>query len=83
VKDYGAEELLTKAQTLRLPYGVVQWPDKLLEDEQLAARGYFVDVEHPELQRTFRYAAHRTCSTAPRGAYTGGPHCWVNTRLRF
>lgn len=55
VKDYEAEELLTKAQSLRLPYGVVQWPDKLLEDEQLAARGYFVDVEHPELQRTFRY----------------------------
>ncbi len=23
--------------------------------QQLAARGYFVDVEHPELGRTFRY----------------------------
>ncbi len=55
IKDYPAGELLRRAQTLRLPYGVVQWPDKLLEDEQLAARGYFVEVEHPELGRTFRY----------------------------
>jgi crotonobetainyl-CoA:carnitine CoA-transferase CaiB-like acyl-CoA transferase len=55
IKDYNAKDLLNRAQTLRLPYGVVQWPDKLLEDEQLAARGYFVDVEHPELGSTFRY----------------------------
>jgi crotonobetainyl-CoA:carnitine CoA-transferase CaiB-like acyl-CoA transferase len=55
IKDYNAEDLLSRAQTLRLPYGVVQWPDKLLQDEQLAARGYFVEVEHPELGRTLRY----------------------------
>jgi len=55
VADYRADELLARAQELRLPYGVAQWPDKLLEDEHLAARGYFTDVEHPELQRTFRY----------------------------
>ena len=49
------DDLLERAQTLRLPYATVRPPEALLEDEQLAARGYFVEVEHPELGRTFRY----------------------------
>ena len=55
VKDYDRDELLERAQTLRLPYATVRPPEALFEDEQLAARGYFVEVEHPELGRTFRY----------------------------
>jgi len=55
VKDYGRDELLERAQTLRLPYATVRPPEALFEDEQLAARGYFVEVEHPELGRKFRY----------------------------
>lgn len=55
VKDYPRDELLERAQTLRLPYASVRPPEVLFEDDQLAARGYFVEVEHPELHRTFRY----------------------------
>lgn len=55
VKDYARDELLERAQTLRLPYASVRRPETLFEDEQLAARGYFVAVEHPELGRTIRY----------------------------
>ncbi len=55
VADYGRDELLDRAQTLRLPYATVRNPEALLHDEQLQARGYFVEVEHPELGRTFRY----------------------------
>ncbi|HVC44749.1 MAG TPA: CoA transferase [Candidatus Binataceae bacterium] len=55
VKDYSRDELLERAQTLRLPYATVRQPEALLEDEQLAARGYFVEVEHLELGRTIRY----------------------------
>jgi benzylsuccinate CoA-transferase BbsE subunit len=55
VKDYDRDDLLERAQTLRLPYATVRPPEALLDDEQLAARGYFVEVEHPELGRTFRY----------------------------
>jgi len=55
VKDYDREELLRRAQMLRLAYAVVQPLEALLQDEQLAARGFFVEVEHPELGRKFRY----------------------------
>lgn len=55
VKDYARDELLERAQTLRLPYATVRNPEALMADDQLVARGYFVDVEHPELGRTFRY----------------------------
>ncbi len=55
VAGYNRDELLERAQTLRLPYATVRNPEALLDDEQLAARGYFVEVEHPELGRKFRY----------------------------
>jgi len=55
VKDKNRDEMATRAQTLRLPYAAVRPLDELATDEQLAARGYFAEVEHPELGRTFRY----------------------------
>ena len=55
VKDYSRDELLERAQMLRLPYATVRTPEALFDDEQLRARGYFVSVEHPELARTFYY----------------------------
>jgi benzylsuccinate CoA-transferase BbsE subunit len=55
IKDYSRDELLERAQTLRLPYAIVRQPEALFEDEQLAARRYFVEVEHPELGRIVRY----------------------------
>ncbi|MGH7931576.1 MAG: CoA transferase, partial [Candidatus Binataceae bacterium] len=55
VKSYDRDELLDRAQTLRLPYATVRTPEALFEDDQLAARGFFAEVEHPELGRRFRY----------------------------
>jgi benzylsuccinate CoA-transferase BbsE subunit len=55
VAGYNRDELLERAQTLRLPYATVRNPEALFDDEQLQARGYFVEVEHPELRRKFRY----------------------------
>ena len=40
---------------LRQPYATVRPPEALFDDEQLIERGYFVEVEHPELRRKFRY----------------------------
>jgi crotonobetainyl-CoA:carnitine CoA-transferase CaiB-like acyl-CoA transferase len=53
--NYDRDELIDRAQTLRLPYGAARRPEALFDDPQLHARGYFVEVEHPELGRTFRY----------------------------
>jgi crotonobetainyl-CoA:carnitine CoA-transferase CaiB-like acyl-CoA transferase len=55
VKNYSRDQLLERAQLLRLPYAALRNPEDLLTDEQLLARGYFHEVEHPELGRTVRY----------------------------
>ncbi len=55
IKDYPRDELVARAQALRLSYASVRGPEELFADEQLKARGYFVEVEHPELGRSFLY----------------------------
>ncbi len=55
VLDYHAKELVEHAQLLRQPYALLRAPEELFDDEQLLARGYFVNVEHAELGRSFRY----------------------------
>ncbi len=53
--QHTAQELYHSAQRLRLLCTPVQNVADLLEDEQLHDRGYFVDVDHPEMDRTFTY----------------------------
>jgi crotonobetainyl-CoA:carnitine CoA-transferase CaiB-like acyl-CoA transferase len=74
VKDYARDELLERAQLLRQPYATVRPPEALFDDEQLKARGYFVEVEHPELGRTFRYpGAPYLFNGTPWGVYRRPP----------
>jgi benzylsuccinate CoA-transferase BbsE subunit len=74
VKDYSRDELLERAQLLRQPYASVRRPEALFDDEQLAARGFFVEVEHPELGRKFRYpGAPYQFSGAPWRVYRRPP----------
>ena len=49
------QELYHEAQRRGLLCMPIQTIDELLADKQLQARGYFVDVEHPELEQTFVY----------------------------
>ncbi|MGH7907517.1 MAG: CaiB/BaiF CoA transferase family protein, partial [Candidatus Binataceae bacterium] len=55
IREQPRDEILERAQLLRQPYASVRRPEELFEDEQLIERGYFVEVDHPELGRKFRY----------------------------
>ncbi len=80
VKDYASNDLLERAQLLRLPYAAVRPPEALFEDAQLKARDFFVEVEHPELGRSFRYPGapylfHGTPWRVYRRPPLVGEHC--------
>jgi crotonobetainyl-CoA:carnitine CoA-transferase CaiB-like acyl-CoA transferase len=47
--EHGWEDLLTRAQELRVPFAAVLDPKTLLENEHLRERDFFAEVEHPEL----------------------------------
>jgi benzylsuccinate CoA-transferase BbsE subunit len=46
---YTVAELVEGAQLRRIPYAAVRAPEALLRDPHLAARGFFVPIEHPDL----------------------------------
>lgn len=52
---YTVAELAEGAQLRRIPYAAVRAPEALLRDPQLAERGFFVPIEHPDLGRTVPY----------------------------
>src|SRR5439155_1417210 len=54
---YTVEELVEGAQLRRIPYAAVRAPEALLRDAHLAARGFFVPIEHPGLGLARRLAA--------------------------
>jgi crotonobetainyl-CoA:carnitine CoA-transferase CaiB-like acyl-CoA transferase len=47
--EHDWRDLLTRAQELRIPFGPVMSPRLLLEDEHLKERGFFGEVEQPEV----------------------------------
>ena len=49
------EEAWHGGQERGLPWGAVRTMDEIIGDQHLQDRGFFVDVEHPELGRTFIY----------------------------
>ena len=46
--EHDWEDLLTRAQELRIPFAAVLDAKTLLENEHLRERGFFEEVEHPE-----------------------------------
>ncbi len=54
-EDYSVAELMEGAQRRRIPYAMVRPPEALVYDPQLKERGFFSEIEHPELGRSFQY----------------------------
>lgn len=50
-----AKEFFLASQRRGFPAGAVLSPEEAFEDEHIAARGFQVPVEHPELGATYRY----------------------------
>lgn len=51
LEAHTAKEIVETAQALRMPFAHVPTVAELLEDEHLRARGFFVEVDHPEAGR--------------------------------
>jgi len=47
ILDENKSDMFFAAHDKRFIYGIVQSPEEVLADPQFAARGYFVDIEHP------------------------------------
>jgi crotonobetainyl-CoA:carnitine CoA-transferase CaiB-like acyl-CoA transferase len=54
-RKHTKEELYHEAQKRRIPFCPVNTPEEVLKDVQLATRGFFIQVEHPELDRPLIY----------------------------
>ena len=48
-------ELVELGQSMRFPWAPVQRVSQIANDPQLAERGYFVPVDHPEYSTTYKY----------------------------
>jgi len=51
----GSQDFFRGCQRAGLPVGVINSPEEAYEDQHFVARGFQVEVEHPELGRSFRY----------------------------
>jgi crotonobetainyl-CoA:carnitine CoA-transferase CaiB-like acyl-CoA transferase len=62
-----SDELFHLGQSIGLTWGAVRQPEDWLEDPHAEARGFFVEVDHPEIGRSVRY---------PGAPYKFGDSAW-------
>jgi len=60
--NYTKTEFMLEGQKRRIPVGVVESPDSLLNNEHFKARGYFREIEHPILGKLL-YPGAPVCMT--------------------
>jgi crotonobetainyl-CoA:carnitine CoA-transferase CaiB-like acyl-CoA transferase len=69
-----AETVYHEAQQRGFPLGPIRAPEEVLEDEHFRDRGFFVEVEHPEIGRTITYpGAHAIYGASPSRIYRRAP----------
>jgi crotonobetainyl-CoA:carnitine CoA-transferase CaiB-like acyl-CoA transferase len=54
-KTHTAQELFELGQLMRFPWGRVYSPEEVMESPQLNSRGFFIEVDHPELGTFIQY----------------------------
>jgi crotonobetainyl-CoA:carnitine CoA-transferase CaiB-like acyl-CoA transferase len=59
-------ELYLESQDRKFSWGAIRAPDELVDDGHLQDRGFWVEVEHPELGRSFKYPG-------PAAIWNGSP----------
>jgi benzylsuccinate CoA-transferase BbsE subunit len=73
-RTHTARELFELGQLMRFPWAPIQPLKEVLDNPQLNARGFFVDVEHPELRRSISYpASPYKFSHSPTGRWKRAP----------
>jgi crotonobetainyl-CoA:carnitine CoA-transferase CaiB-like acyl-CoA transferase len=60
------DEVAHGGQERGFNWGAIRAPDELIDEGHLNDRGFWVDVPHPELGKTFKYPG-------PAGIYNGSP----------
>ena len=60
------DEVWRGGQERDYPWGAIRTMDEVVEDEHLQDRGFFIEVEHPELGKSFTYPG-------PVAIYNGSP----------
>jgi crotonobetainyl-CoA:carnitine CoA-transferase CaiB-like acyl-CoA transferase len=67
LREHDAKEIVSLAQALRMPFALVPSVKDLIEDEHLAARGFFHRIEHPAAgELPYCGAPFRMSETPPR-----------------
>ena len=75
-----AYEFFIGCQQAGLSVGVIYSPEEAYEDEHIKARGFQVEVEHDDLQRTIRYpGAPYQLPASPWGISRRAPHLGEHT----
>ena len=66
VANLSRDEVAHGGQEIGIAWGAVRAPDELVDEGHLNDRGFWVDVDHPELGRSFKYPG-------AAGIYNGSP----------
>ena len=65
-KSMPGNDLWHGAAKIGLPWAYIRSSDEIIDDDHLRERGFYVEVEHPELGKTFTYPG-------PGSVYNGSP----------
>jgi crotonobetainyl-CoA:carnitine CoA-transferase CaiB-like acyl-CoA transferase len=73
-KTHTAQELFESGQLMRFPWAPIYPLKEVLNSPQLKARGFFIDVKHPEIKRSISYpGTPYKFSHAPAGRWKRAP----------